>query len=138
MSELRILGRVIKLSLGMTHENWLQEKAEVPSSVQVKLETWKRQTQSLHSCLPTTEADQGTLVIFAASDPIRPDAIPVQCPFWASSPPLQTENEMWKMCSRACYHLESFFARMNIALRYINLDSGRIDLFWIHETDCFL
>jgi len=66
------------------NEMWMQEnQVEVPSSVQAKLETWKRQAKSV-ILLATTDADQTVIngrltvaAIFAASDPIRPDAIPV-------------------------------------------------------------
>jgi len=80
----RITATSVRCQVIIGNEMWMQEnQVEVPSSVQAKLETWKRQAKSV-ILLATTDADQTVIngrltvaAIFAASDPIRPDAIPV-------------------------------------------------------------
>lgn len=67
------------------NERWMQENhVELSSSVQSKLEAWKSQAKSIILLAVRTDFDDGIIArklalgaIFAATDPIRPDAIPV-------------------------------------------------------------
>lgn len=68
-------------------ETWMHENhVELPSSIQPKLEAWKRQAKSiiLLGLGSKTDPDERIITgkltvgaIFAATDPIRPDAVPV-------------------------------------------------------------
>lgn len=81
----RLLGSGKTYHVVIGNERWMQENhVELPSSVHPKLEAWKRQAKSVILLgLGTAFADGITTgmltigAIFAATDPIRPDAIPV-------------------------------------------------------------
>jgi P-type Cu+ transporter len=79
----RLASTGVRYEAVIGNESWMQENdVEFPSSP--KLETWKREAKSIILLAVRSDSGDGVITgrltvsaIFAATDPVRPDAIPV-------------------------------------------------------------